>query len=698
MSAISTPDTTLNSETSNPVYRLRKRTALTTWLHARPPKDDEPLRSASNVEIWYCKHCDDYRAMSTTTARRHLDSKHGIQIDVSNKIHELGRQGVDSIYLATGLTRKDYDFDVFKRILHKKAIQEALVRLIVRYDLPFRAVQWPELHTLLQLINPAATVMTSHSTVCRLISSSWDTASDLLRQRLQAALSPIHIAADVWTSPNRYLFLGICAQFVDYEDRRLKKVLLALRPILTHRGFEQASEISQVLQKYSISKKLGYFIGDNATSNDVLCRTLSQSLAQEDIDWNPVQNRLRCYGHVLNLAVQAFFSALDIDISEVDNDKNDTNNDNEDQAYWRSKGPLGKLHNIAVHIRGSPTRSAEFKQLAGRGLPLDNDTRWNSWYSVLVVAQKDIVARAIDSYTKNWQSDLEDDYLTLNDWELLRAITAFLEPFHQVTLETQGSHGMIDEVLFSMDVLVDHYEAARKTTIPQLREKIDKSWEVFDKYYMKTEETPIYVAAIILHPSRRTEYIKTYWPKKWQAPALKSVQQFWEAYREKIDPLTLISNISELDIQPPSVPKTYSVLRQKRNLLEKRRGKQEDEYSLFIKAPITPLGNITALDWWLRQDHQEAYPVLSRFAVMVLSAPAMSDEPERVFSGARRTITWTRMQLGVENIEKTQCLKSWLKSELIQLSYEDDEENMDDEEVEDIEDEALSDEEETPEG
>ena len=31
----------------------------------------------------------------------------------------------------------------------------------------------------------------------------------------------------------------------------------------------------------------------------------------------------------------------------------------------------------------------------------------------------------------------------------------------------------------------------------------------------------------------------------------------------------------------------------------------------------------------------------------------MSDEPERVFSGARRTVSWTRMQLGAENIEKT---------------------------------------------
>jgi len=51
-------------------------------------------------------------------------------------------------------------------------------------------------------------------------------------------------------------------------------------------------------------------------------------------------------------------------------------------------------------------------------------------------------------------------------------------------------------------------------------------------------------------------------------------------------------------------------------------------------------------------------------AIDVLSIPAMSAEPERVFSGARRTISWERMQLGEETIEKTECLKSWMRSGL----------------------------------
>lgn len=49
-------------------------------------------------------------------------------------------------------------------------------------------------------------------------------------------------------------------------------------------------------------------------------------------------------------------------------------------------------------------------------------------------------------------------------------------------------------------------------------------------------------------------------------------------------------------------------------------------------------------------------------AVDILSVPAMSAEPERVFSGARRTISWDRCQLGSRTVERGECMKSWIKS------------------------------------
>lgn len=85
----------------------------------------------------------------------------------------------------------------------------------------------------------------------------------------------------------------------------------------------------------------------------------------------------------------------------------------------------------------------------------------------------------------------------------------------------------------------------------------------------------------------------------------------------------------------------------------------------FISRSPTPLPpNTTALEWWLREEQQHAYPRLSKMAIDILSIPAMSAEPERIFSGSRRTISWTRCSLGGDTIEMLECLKSWIRQNI----------------------------------
>ena len=48
-------------------------------------------------------------------------------------------------------------------------------------------------------------------------------------------------------------------------------------------------------------------------------------------------------------------------------------------------------------------------------------------------------------------------------------------------------------------------------------------------------------------------------------------------------------------------------------------------------------------------------------ALDILSVPAMSTDPERLFSGAKITISDRRNRLGILTVEALECLKSWLK-------------------------------------
>ncbi|RPA77915.1 hypothetical protein BJ508DRAFT_201844, partial [Ascobolus immersus RN42] len=52
---------------------------------------------------------------------------------------------------------------------------------------------------------------------------------------------------------------------------------------------------------------------------------------------------------------------------------------------------------------------------------------------------------------------------------------------------------------------------------------------------------------------------------------------------------------------------------------------------------------------------------LALMAFDCLSAPPMSDEPERVFSSAAMLITNRRNRLDTDVIDQTECLKSWQK-------------------------------------
>jgi len=56
---------------------------------------------------------------------------------------------------------------------------------------------------------------------------------------------------------------------------------------------------------------------------------------------------------------------------------------------------------------------------------------------------------------------------------------------------------------------------------------------------------------------------------------------------------------------------------------------------------------------------------LSRMALDVLSIPAMNDEPKRVFSGARRTVSWDRAQMSAETLERLECLKHWKRNGIL---------------------------------
>ena len=95
---------------------------------------------------------------------------------------------------------------------------------------------------------------------------------------------------------------------------------------------------------------------------------------------------------------------------------------------------------------------------------------------------------------------------------------------------------------------------------------------------------------------------------------------------------------------------------------------QQDEFERFINAPQDDV-DISPLQWWLQPQQQRSWPQLSKLAIDVLSCPAMSAESERVFSGTRRSIPWTRASLSSALIERLECVKHWQRAAVVEEQF-----------------------------
>jgi hypothetical protein len=86
-----------------------------------------------------------------------------------------------------------------------------------------------------------------------------------------------------------------------------------------------------------------------------------------------------------------------------------------------------------------------------------------------------------------------------------------------------------------------------------------------------------------------------------------------------------------------------------------------DEYARYLSEPRhnTPNREFDPVNWWLESSQTERFPRLSRMALDLLSAPAMSVDYKRLFSAAKLTVTDLRTRLSSDSVEALLCLKSW---------------------------------------
>ena len=89
-----------------------------------------------------------------------------------------------------------------------------------------------------------------------------------LKQDMREAYSNISISFDLWTLPNYLAILSVISHFIDKDGKRCMAVL-GLRELTgEHSGENIADVLLQIFKDYKINGWIGYFMADNASSND----------------------------------------------------------------------------------------------------------------------------------------------------------------------------------------------------------------------------------------------------------------------------------------------------------------------------------------------------------------------------------------------------------------------------------------------
>ncbi|KAK2669137.1 hypothetical protein RAB80_014663 [Fusarium oxysporum f. sp. vasinfectum] len=441
------------SSTEHTVKR-RKLRAIATWDHFRGAQGDEPRAISGNL-LHYCKRCRNpsWSTHISSNARYHLKKAHHIFVREDSSSQNKRQLAIENAFARTTARQlqqvREHERNTLRSVINVDAFREAQMLLSAHRHLPLNFVTWPEYQALLTAVNPAVQefLTDSGNTVAADLDRAYDAHQQSVKKWLEHARSLVHIAMDVWSSPQRKA------------------------------AIEQAQD----------------------EANDV---TVSDAL-HDRIQSNTCQ---KSYGRR--------------------NRRNDT-------AGWRSIGPMGKLHNIAVFIRNSTVRNDAWDDIAGKALGIDNITRWNSWFKLLdaAISQEGPLSIFLNQY----HEELEDDILTHDDWQVLKMTHEFLQPFYQATLEQQMEWASIDQVLENMDILFLQFENAKVKYVNNARmvNSVHMGWWVLSKYYEESDKNPIYATALLLHPEKRRRYLDRHWAEEWRQTAIAGARRHWAKYKDR---------------------------------------------------------------------------------------------------------------------------------------------------------------------
>jgi hypothetical protein len=670
-------------------------------------------------------------AAGTQNAENHLWEAHRISDPSGQRVADKQRKSdskpirsiVDILKLDPAKPREQEIANTLIKSFDRTHFQRLLVEWIIENNLPFQVTESKRLRAIFEYLNPSVRLRDAHicgSTVRRRAIEAYHKHKETVINVLQKTPGRVHLSFDGWRSRNRHAFFGIIAFFRD-ENNKPCKIVLGLPEVSErHHGYNIGGEILDIIFDYKIEKKVGYFTLDNAENNDTAMEVIGAELG-----FDGKARRGRCFGHVLNLAAKAILFGKNTEAFEQQLSGAEALSDAEHEL-WRKKGPVGKLHNLVVTINRSDILTHLLDDIQQRDIdssndptakskkPLrvivDNDTRWLSQLYMIrrSLQLRDYLEQMIVKHKQTWERENKlkrgpgfrkgvrypsicepENQLDDTEWKVFETFAELLTVFEDAvkTLEGDGmlrkrkkgwvgSYGNPWDVIIGYEFLLGTLEKYKEmaATLPapeHFRININLGWEKLEKYYLLLDETPIYYAALALHPAYRWDYFEEQWERHpdWVAKAKEIVKDVWVT---DYKPLEIVRSSENEPIAKrlKIYPNAFEAHRQKARIKYSSPGVSSstlvelDEYEAWIQSPQeTDVSIQDPIQYW--HDLRFKYPRLSRMALDFLTIQPMSAECERLFSESGLMVTPQRNRLEAHTVGMSQAVRSWLRAGVI---------------------------------
>ena len=199
----------------------------------------------------------------------------------------------------------------------------------------------------------------------------------------------------------------------------------------------------------------------------------------------------------------------------------------------------------------------------GLDLVRDAKTRWNLTHDTIKRVRR--VRQGLDYFIDKEALEeravigaryVIEDRLSKEDWEILEEYVEFLDPLAVATTVLQGTpgkhspgqqkQGLAANVLLAFEFILNHMEKTnekyqgRGARDRHLSAAVELAWDKCTEYYRKLDDTPVYLAGVILHPSHKWQRFETLWggtikTRKWIQEGKAKMKAFWESEYKSLE-------------------------------------------------------------------------------------------------------------------------------------------------------------------